>query len=99
MIELDNYFFSEVDKLYDALFDNESKEDLFNNCVKERMSNVLIIQSNYFDEQLKSISNIIDGYDFRDINNIKKLSNALKSLHKCIARDRLSLIEHLLRII
>ena len=35
---------------------------------------------------------------FTDINNLPKISSALKSLHKCIARDRLNLIDLLMRL-
>lgn len=98
MIKLDENFFKITDELYDYLCEDESKQDIFNKRAEERFIDVLKVQSQYFDEQLNNINKILNC-DFNDIKNLPKISSALKSLHKCIARDRLSLIDHLVKLI
>ena len=97
MIKLTKDFFKIVDEFNDYICSDIDKSAIFNNRVEERFVNVLDVQSKCFDEQLNNIKAILNC-DFTDINNLPKISSALKSLHKCIARDRLNLIDLLMRL-
>ena len=97
MIKLNKDFFKIVDEFNDYICSDTDKLAIFNSRVEERFVNVLDVQSKCFDEQLNNINNILNC-DFTDIDNLPKISSALKSLHKCIARDRLNLIDLLMRL-
>ena len=97
MIKLTKDFFKIVDEFNDYICSDIDKSTIFNNRVEERFVNVLDVQSKCFDEQLNNINAILNC-DFTDINNLPKISSVLKSLHKCIARDRLNLIDLLMRL-
>lgn len=97
MIKLNKDFFKIVDEFNDYICSDTNKSAIFNSRVEERFINVLDVQSKCFDEQLNNINNILNC-DFTDIDNLPKISSALKSLHKCIARDRLNLIDLLMRL-
>lgn len=97
MIKLDGVFFSTVNALYNEFNFNKSKEQIFNDCVEERLSSVLTLQGEYFDKELDKLEESLD-WDFSDTRNIKRVAKTLNSLYKIIARDRISIIDSLISI-
>lgn len=97
MIKLDGVFFSTVNKLYDEFNASKTREQIFNDCVEERLSSVLTIQGEYFDKELNKLEESLD-WDFYNTSNIKRVAKILGSLYKIIARDRISIIDSLISI-
>ncbi len=99
MIEDNNFskFFSVVDDLMKKLSTDETKEDVMRKCVEDRLSSILKLQADEFDEQLDILKKAMD-LDLKDIKNLKYVGNTLAAMHKCIASDRLRLIDNLIDI-
>ena len=97
MIKLNRHFFSVVDDLYRELDKYKSKEQVFNECVEDRLKTVLEVQGKYFDDELSRLELTLD-WDLSDVKNIKNIANILNRLYKVIARDRISLIDSLISI-
>lgn len=99
MIDVDGVskFFSIVDDLMKKLDTNETREDVMRACVEDRLSSILKLQANEFDEQLDILKKSMD-LDLKDEKNLKYVGNMLASLHKCIALDRIRLIDNLIEL-
>ena len=92
-----NKFFSIIDDLYDRLNTSETRTDIMNRCVEDRLSSILKLQASEFDAQLESLQKVVN-LDLRDIRNMKQMGHVLTSLHKCIALDRLRLLDNLIAL-
>lgn|SRR5574344_1954796 len=97
MIELNNNFFRQIEIMRSDLDNSPTKTELLNSCVEKRLKMVLKVQSEYFDDELETLGRAIK-WDLTEPQNIKQITQLLNSLYKCIALDRVKIIDNLISL-
>lgn len=92
-----NKFFSDLSYLERELNKDITPKQIYDDCVSKRLSDVLKIQGEFLDENLKTLEHSIN-IDFHNPNDIKYLCSVLKCLYNRIAIDRLHLLDNLIEL-
>ncbi len=94
---IDNSMHIVLNELETQLNYRESKTEVFNRCVSERMKDVYSVQSKFLDDSVERLSSVA-AFNLHDMDKLKIMCNVLKDLYKNLSVDRLKLIDTILRI-
>ena len=86
-------------KNFEAELDNaETKEQILARCVYDRLSNILDVQSDCFDESLSAVQCAMNILDLHDPQNLKQFNKLFKNLYHFMGIDRRKMIHDLIQV-
>ncbi len=89
---------SELHELDLNLSTVESKNDIMNRCVYNRLSNLINVQAACFDDSLSAVQSAMNLLDWSDINNLKRFNKLFKNLYHFMGIDRRKMISYLIQM-
>lgn len=76
----------------------ESKNDIMNRCVYNRLSNLINVQAACFDDSLSAVQSAMNLLDWSDIHNLKRFNKLFKNLYHFMGIDRRKMISYLIQM-
>lgn len=76
----------------------ENKERILANCVYDRLSNILDVQSSCFDDALGAVQCAMNVLDWGDPQNLKQFNKLFKNLYHFMGIDRRKMINDLIQV-
>lgn len=88
----------ELKNLSDNLSDTETRTELLNQCVYDRLSDLLVVQASYFDDSLSAINSALNLMDFTDHRNLRQFNVLCKNLYHFMGIDRHRMINYMIQV-